>query len=154
MHVGANIGQEATTYASFDLEVLWIEPIPHVYEQLLANIRAFPKQRAYQALVTDNASQTLTLNIASNGGASSSIFDFARHKEIWPDVIYTGSIKLTSQTLGDILSKDGGRFDGLVMDTQGSELLVLKGAEPRLSQFNYIKTEAANFRVVQRLYNC
>jgi hypothetical protein len=45
VHVGANTGQEATTYASFDLEVLWIEPIPHVYEQLLANIRAFPKQR-------------------------------------------------------------------------------------------------------------
>jgi FkbM family methyltransferase len=145
VHVGANAGLEAPMYASFDLDVLWIEPIPHVYEQLLRSIKAFPKQRSYQALVTDRAAQVITLNISSNNGASSSIFDLAQHKEIWPDVRYTGKIELISETLGDILAKDGHRFDGLVMDTQGSELLILRGAEANLSQFKFIKTEAADF---------
>ena len=36
-------------------------------------------------------------------------------------------------------------WDALVMDTQEPELLILKGAEPMLSQFKYIKTEAADF---------
>ena len=33
------------------------------------------------------------------------------------------------------------------MDTQESELLVLKGAESLLSKFKYIKTEATDFKV-------
>lgn len=33
------------------------------------------------------------------------------------------------------------------MDTQGSELLVLKGATDILSRFKFIKTEAADFEV-------
>jgi hypothetical protein len=36
-------------------------------------------------------------------------------------------------------------YDALVLDTQGSELLILKGAESRLDDFQFIKTEAADF---------
>ena len=54
---------------------------------------------------------------------------------------------MLSQSLDDILSMDPRRYDGLVMDTQGSELLVLKGASVALSGFKYIKTEAANFEM-------
>ena len=36
-------------------------------------------------------------------------------------------------------------FPALVMDTQGSELLVLRGADPRLPSFAFIKTEVADF---------
>jgi len=36
-------------------------------------------------------------------------------------------------------------YQALVMDTQGSELLVLKGATKSLGQFKFIRTEAADF---------
>jgi hypothetical protein len=36
-------------------------------------------------------------------------------------------------------------YDALVMDTQGSELLVLRGAASMLRSFKSIKTEAADF---------
>ena len=36
-------------------------------------------------------------------------------------------------------------YNVLVMDTQGAELLVLKGAGDLLKSFRYIKTEAADF---------
>jgi len=38
-------------------------------------------------------------------------------------------------------------YEVLAMDTQGSELLVLKGAEDILPHFKYIKTEAADFEI-------
>ena len=40
---------------------------------------------------------------------------------------------------------DRARYDALVMDTQGSELLVLRGAEPVLEHFRFIKTEVPDF---------
>jgi FkbM family methyltransferase len=145
VHVGANTGQEAQLYAENNLNVLWIEPIPHVYKELVQNIAVYPAQRAHNALVTDTSGIAFNLNIADNGGQSSSIFDLAEHKEIWPEVKYEGTINLTSETVDDILSELQFAADGLVMDVQGAELLVLKGCKDHIQQFKYIKAEASDF---------
>lgn len=147
VHVGANAGQEREKYATRDLGVLWIEPIPSVFEELKTNIKPYPKQIARRALVTDQSGKMVSLNLASNGGESSSIFELADHKKIWPDIRFTGRIDILSQTLDDLLSMETRKYDGLVMDTQGSELLILNGASVALSGFKYIKTEAANFEM-------
>ena len=102
VHVGANAGQESSKYAGYQLGVLWIEPVPSVYTQLQKNIRSYPNQAACQALVTDER-KLVPFNIASNDGQSSSIFELGEHKEIWPDVGYSGRIDLVSQTLDNIL---------------------------------------------------
>jgi FkbM family methyltransferase len=147
VHVGANTGQEAARYADRDLRVLWIEPIPLAFRELQKNIASYPKQSACQALVSDKEKSPITLNIASNGGQSSSIFELAGHREIWPEIDYTGRIEVLSRTLDGIISESDGHFDGLVMDTQGAELLIVKGAKCSLPQFKFIKTEAANFEM-------
>src|SRR5438067_664706 len=85
VHVGANYGQEREQYAKYDLAVLWIEPIPEIHKYLVENIKPYKKQRAIRALVTDRDGEVRHLNIASNDGASSSIFEFALHRDIWPD---------------------------------------------------------------------
>ena len=36
VHVGANIGQERRLYHRHDLDVVWIEPNPHAFDELLA----------------------------------------------------------------------------------------------------------------------
>jgi hypothetical protein len=67
---------------------------------------------------------------------------------VWPKVDYTRTIKLTSTTLATLLARegiDGSLYDALVMDTQGSELLVLKGAESALARFKFVKTEVPDF---------
>lgn len=146
VHVGANTGQEREVYRRYGLNVLWVEPLPDVFEQLQKNIAHIPHQRAIRALVTDRVGQQYIFNIANNGGASSSIFELARHSEIWPDVHFVRSVAMKSMTLDAILEEDTGRcYDALVIDTQGSELLVLKGARGSLTRFKYIKTEAADF---------
>jgi 2-O-methyltransferase len=43
-------GQERELYAAFGLRVVWIEPIPEVFESLKLNICPYPKQCAYRYL--------------------------------------------------------------------------------------------------------
>jgi FkbM family methyltransferase len=127
VHVGANTGQEADMYAARGLGVLWIEPIPSVFDALENHIRQFPQQRAHQALVSAESGKTVTLHVASNGGQSSSIFEMGNGlKETWPGIDYVDRIDLLTRTLDEILLTDSRHYDGLVMDTQGSELLILQ----------------------------
>jgi FkbM family methyltransferase len=148
IHVGANIGQEAPLYAQFGIPVVWIEPLAPQFETLRRSIEPHSQQIAIKALITDRDGDTHTLHVANNNGQSSSIYELSLHKDIWPEVNYVGDVTMVSSTLPSALRSanvDVNRFDALVMDTQGSELLVLKGAEPILNRFRYIKTEAADF---------
>ncbi len=148
IHVGANAGQERELYARHGLDVIWIEPIPEVFARLKVNLRSFPRQRALQYLVADRDGARYDFHVANNEGLSSSILELGQHRDIWPEVEYERHIDLTGTTLAAIVGReniDMQNYDALVMDTQGSELLVLKGAAPILGGFSYIKTEAADF---------
>ena len=148
IHVGANTGQERDVYAAHDLNVIWVEPIPAVFQQLEANIRNFPKQRAILALAADQDGMDRTLHISSNGGLSSSILEFSRHQNIWPDIGYVADISVKSETLSTLVRRAGvdlGLYDSLLVDTQGSELLVLQGAIEILPHLRFIQVEAADF---------
>jgi FkbM family methyltransferase len=148
IHVGANVGQERHAYALCGLPVVWVEPAPATFARLSENLAAFPAQRALQALVTDADGAWYDFHIANNGGGSSSIHHLNMHREVWPNVAFTGSLRLQGTTLPSLLEREGidpARYDVLVMDTQGSELLVLRGAEPMLGGFRYIRTEASDF---------
>ena len=148
IHVGANTGQERDQYASHGLNVLWIEPNPAVFEVLRSNISGFPKQKACCCLLASEHGAEYTFHISDNHGLSSSILDLAKHREIWPDTHFVNDIKITATTLCrlvDVERIDIRNFGALVLDTQGSELLVLKGAVPVLRDFQFVKTEVADF---------
>ena len=147
IHVGANTGQERDKYASLGLNVIWVEPIPTVFGELLSNISGIANQRACNYLLAEEHGKEYTFHIANNGGASSSILDLAKHREVWPDVNFTDEIRITATTLAclvEIEKLDLQNFGALVLDTQGSEMLVLKGAIPVLKQFRYVKSEVAD----------
>jgi FkbM family methyltransferase len=149
IHVGAHTGQERRAYAQYKLDALWIEPIPELFAVLEKNLASYPRQRAVQSLVTDRDGAEYTFHITSNAGGSSSIFPLALHEDIWPDVKESATITLVSKTLPTLLRDeqlDIASYDVLVMDTQGSELLVLTGAASIVDRFKVIKTEAADFR--------
>lgn len=148
IHVGANTGQERDLYNQNGLRVIWVEPIPEVFEELKANLTGFPQQRALQYLVTDQDDAVYQFHIANNNGESSSILDLKLHKDIWPKITYERTLTLRSKTLASILAEERinpREYDALIMDTQGSELLVLKGAVSLLHNFKYIKTEVPDF---------
>jgi hypothetical protein len=59
---------------------------------------------------------------------------------------------INSITLQTLLTKeriDITKYDALVMDTQGSELLILKGASNLLEAFKFVKTEATDFELYE-----
>jgi FkbM family methyltransferase len=148
IHIGANVGQERGLYARKFLKVIWIEPIPEVFQILNYNIQDYPEQRAFNYLITDEDYREYQFYQANNFGASSSILKLDRHKKIWPDVEYEKTINMRSVTLLTFCQKENinlSMYDGLVLDTQGSELMILKGAIPLLPYFKYIKTEAPDF---------
>lgn len=148
IHVGANIGQEASLYHQHGLPVVWVEPNPEVFELLRTNVKPYPDQIALLGLVTDVDDVEYPFHLANNGGESSSILDMHLHQQVWPDVKYERTILLRSRTLPSLLKEnqvDIRKYDMLVMDTQGSELLILKGAAALLKDIRFIKTEVPDF---------
>jgi FkbM family methyltransferase len=148
IHVGANIGQERDLYQAHALPVIWIEPIPDVFARLSARIEGYSRQRALQRLLTDRDGVEYAFHVASNGGESSSILELAKHRDIWPAIGYERTITLTSTTLKSLIEREGldlAVYDTLILDTQGSELLVLRGAGEHVRQFRFIETEIADF---------
>jgi FkbM family methyltransferase len=148
IHVGANFGQERDLYKTYGLNVVWIEPIPEVFDGLKTLIHSYPNQKAFCYLVTDIDDGEYLFHVSNNEGQSSSIYDLADHKEIWPDVTYSKTITLKSITLSSLIKKEHlemNKYDTLILDTQGSELLILKGAISLLPYIEYVKAEVADF---------
>jgi FkbM family methyltransferase len=148
IHVGANLGQERHLYAAYRLNVAWIEPNPDVFDRLSKLIIPYPKQRAFCELIADVDDQEHTFHISNNAGLSSSILELADHKKLWPKISYSKTIRLKSVTLSSLVKReqlDLTKYEALVMDTQGSEMRVLKGGVDILSNFRFIKTEVADF---------
>jgi FkbM family methyltransferase len=148
IHVGANSGRERNLYKRYKVRVVWIEPLSEAFRKLKRNIRHFPMQKAYRALVTDVDNKKYQFGVSNNHGASSSIFKIKLHRKIWPKVRYKKTIELKSITLKSFIIKnkiDMKKYDTLVLDTQGAELLVLKGASPFLEYIRFVKVEAATF---------
>ena len=147
IHLGASSGQERFLYNELDLDVIWVEAIPEVASTMLDNIKDYPKQIGYQALLTDKVGEQYDFKITNNS-CSSSIFDLALHLEAHPHVYQSDTINLTSTTLPQLINEqhiDISKYKVLLLDTQGSELLILQGAESILSNFDIIITEVSDF---------
>ena len=68
---------------------------------------------------------------------------------MYPGVIYEQAITICSTTLDDALSRIAGalRQNALVMDVQGAEVVVLRGATKSLRQFQWVFAECADFEI-------
>jgi FkbM family methyltransferase len=153
IHIGANTGQEAATYARLGVPVVWIEPLEDVFLALEARVAGFQNQTAIQALVSNADGNEVDFHVA---GESSSMFAFADHKKLWPSIDATGVVKLTTTRLDSLMARHGlatPPFDSLVIDTQGAELLVLQGAGARLAGIRRVVAEAADFEAYRGATN-
>ena len=146
VHVGANIGNERDLYAEHGLKVIWIEPNPEVFAKLVENIRGFPDQKAINALITNEDGALSALHISNDDGYCSSILDLHQIKDALPYITFTHDISMRSSRLPTALADINlSEYDALILDTQGTELLILQSATAILGGFEYIQVEAANF---------
>lgn len=148
IHIGANSGQERDIYSKYQLNVIWVEAIPSVYQELCRNIEAYHNQLALNELITDHDDKDYCFYVANNLGLSSSIYDLHLHKDVYPGVRYERQIELKSITLQTLIKRERielDKYDILTLDTQGAELLALIGAGELVRKFRYIYLEVANF---------
>lgn len=140
LHIGAHLGQEATYYDDCDVPVLWFEASPEIYPKLLVNIEKFKNQKAVLQLLGDKNDDRVTFKIASNEGASSSIYDIANSDSV-PFTLLR-SIEVTMRRLDSMPEVD--RIKKLrhwVIDVQGAEIAVLSGAGSLINHCNSILIE-------------
>lgn len=127
LHIGAHFGQEAKRYSELDVPVLWIEANPKTYKSLLDNISHFENQSARNFLLGDCEGAEVTFHLTSNDSASSSVLE--PKAETSQHFHLVGDLLLTMHRLDAVLSeKEASQFAHWVIDVQGAELLVLKGA--------------------------
>lgn len=145
VHIGGSTGQERFFYANAGIEnVVWIEAIPDVFNQLKANVSCYPNNIALNACISDKDYQNVVFNISSNGGESSSIFNFQEHSNFHPDVTFIDKIRLTTIRVDSLFIAKGidvRNYDYLSLDIQGSELNALKSMGDMLRLFKYVYVE-------------
>lgn len=103
------------------------EANPSLYESLVKKYRKYKNIHIIHAAVTDY-NGTITFNISSNNGASSSVGEF---KEGWNDTIkMISKIEVPALRLSDFLNERKISFiDTYCSDIQGNDLTVLKTLE-------------------------
>lgn len=141
LHLGAHEGQEARTYGRLLKPVIWIEAIPLYFQKLQENIKPFDNQTALNALLDSQCHSSRDFFITSNNGESSSIYPLAGN-EYWLGLENSEVCKLPSVRLDCIFSPlEIQQFDYWIVDVQGAELEVLKGAGDLLNYCKYLQVE-------------
>jgi FkbM family methyltransferase len=142
VHVGGHNGEEADMYHAYGVEdVVWVEAFP----EYAARMKAHVEQRghiAVEALLADVDGEERDWWITSNEYASST-FEPDYHNVQNPHVSVTGKTTLVSKRFDTMWSEinPSGTYNFLVLDTQGSELLVLKGMGDTLDMFDLVCSE-------------
>lgn len=141
LHIGANKGQESEFYHQCGSSVLWIEADPGIFSELQNTIQKYPQQKAICALLGSENLPSVKFNLASNSGASSSIY-LPKATEDIPFEI-SGHLEMEMRRLDSVISSDDEFFyDHWVVDVQGAELPVLKGSGQLFKKCNSLIVEA------------
>ena len=141
LHIGAHLGQEAEIYEKLGAtSVTWIEANPQVVPLLRRNVEPFG-HRVLAALATDRSGDIVDFHITNNE-QSSSVLRLGTHRYEHPEVVVTESVQLTTTTLDDLCASGDISLPNLiVLDVQGAEILVLRGAERVMATANCIYAE-------------
>lgn len=144
-HIGANTGQEAPDYYSNGVDkTVWFEADPELIAPLIANLQLYNNHLVFNSCLSDIDGEDIILNIANNGGQSSSILQLDYHKIAHPEVHYIREVKLKTQRLDVIFDKYSMNIEEypfVNIDIQGAELLCLKGMGELLHKIKYLYLE-------------
>lgn len=149
LHIGASRGQEATFYSEFGKKVIWIEAIPSVFEELKINCAKFQNQLAICALLGDRNLESTPFFLSSNDSESSSLYTFSKDR-LGHGVKMKETMQLPMKRLDSIPELSNIPTKGhWVIDVQGAELLVLRGAENVLNRCSSLLIEVSTIELYE-----
>lgn len=132
LHIGACRG-EAGLYSRHGIEGYHVEAIPQMFEVLKGHCAKASKQTPIQACLDEDI-RTVEFNVATNF-ASSSFLRLGRHAVAYPEITYQDRLTLRTETVDGLIASGviPGDIDFAVLDVQGAELRVLRGASVLLA---------------------
>lgn len=137
-HVGAHHGQEISSYLKFGaVNLALVEPDPGNFSILAKNAPA--TAALFQTALGDKEGKA-RFHVATNAGQSSSVLAPKKHLKCFPSVRFNRDIEVPICRM-DQLPLDFSKFDLLVIDVQGAELMVMQGAGDLLDGFSHVITE-------------
>jgi len=154
LHIGAHRGSERYFYDFMGKPVIWIEANPYIFKELKLNLKEFRYQKAYNLLLLASSNEKKDFYLSSNDHASSSIHKFSNEfldgkiefQNIKRDIKMENKIVLISKTLDEFIIENIIEIDNYnhwVIDVQGAEIEVLKGANKFISKCKSITIEVS-----------
>jgi FkbM family methyltransferase len=143
VHVGCHEFDEMWYYKQKGInDFLIFEANPHLFERIKEIERENDGVKAFNYAVCDYVGTT-KFHITNNE-VSSSILKLKDHEIYYPDVICTKTTEVPCTTIDNVFQSNGldpKKYNSLVMDVQGAELLCLHGATEYLKSCDLIYTE-------------
>ncbi len=149
--IGSNTGQFAKKMRKFfpDAKIYSFEPIPEVYNELLANFEGDLNFKAFNCGIGDIDGQ-MTFNLNEYSDSSSLLKMTEIHKSSFPHTINEKKVQVLVKRLDDIL--DANKIETpylLKLDVQGFEDKVINGGEKITSNSEVIITEVSFYELYE-----
>lgn len=149
IHVGAHHAQEHPDYVAAGVKrFVYIEPCAGTFNVLKNKFAGHHHIQLFNVACGDVEGQQLMYTGSQNDGQSNSLLKMQKHLQIHPGITLPNTELVTVKRLDSLgLAHKG--YQLLVMDCQGFEGRVLKGAVETLKQINYVYTEVNRDEVYQ-----
>lgn len=148
IHVGAHYGQEYEAYVNNGVtNIVFIEPCTPAFKVLQSRVGNSENVITFQCACGEANGHAEMYVETKNNGQSNSLLKARTHLIRYPEIQFNDRETVAVRRL-DELPLNIANYNLLMMDTQGGELNVLKGATQTLMGIDYIYTEVNN----QELY--
>lgn len=149
IHVGAHHAQEHADYVAAGIKrFVYIEPCAAAFNELKNKFAAHHHIQLFNYACGDVECEQVMYTGSQNEGQSNSLLKMVKHLHIHPGITLPNTELVTVKRLDSLgLAHKG--YQLLVMDCQGFEGRVLKGATETLKQVNYVYTEVNKDEVYQ-----
>jgi FkbM family methyltransferase len=139
IHIGGHYGREIDKYKSHNVnDIVLFEPLTSNFSVLNDIAKNTEGNIIAHQVALGNDNRKVTMNISSNEAQSSSILTPKVHLTAHPEVTFSGTEEVEMRKLDDYDYQD---YNMIVVDVQGYELEVLRGASQTLSNIDYIYCE-------------
>ena len=150
LHIGAHLVQERDVYNKLQFEpVLWLEAQSNIVDLARILLSEYPNQRIFHATLWSESNIEMTFHVAGHQGSSSSVLEphliTASHPEVWTDQKY----QTHSISLDDLFERESiiEKYRIVVLDVQGAEIEVIKGATKAVQNIDYLITEISSIEL-------
>ena len=139
IHIGGHYGGEIGIYKSHNVnDIVLFEPLTSNFSVLNNVVKNTKGNIVAHQVALGNDNRKVTMNISSNEAQSSSILTPKVHLTAHPEVTFTGTEEVEMKKLDDYNYQN---YNMIVIDVQGYELEVFKGATKTLNNIDYIYCE-------------